>query len=133
MEGELQHCNQNVFFYSRFARLAAAAFLNNGIPVYLLGKIVPTPFVPFTILQYGAAAGVMVTASHNPKEDNGYKVYWENGAQVSSWPLLPLCHPKKRLVIFKKNNPIYDFSEQLTVISIFMHCHPILLWGLFMI
>lgn len=66
----------------RFARLAAAAFLNNGIPVYLLGKIVPTPFVPFTVLQYGAAAGVMVTASHNPKEDNGYKVYWENGAQI---------------------------------------------------
>lgn len=80
--------NVEIFFFSRkyiyrFARLAAAAFLNNGIPVYLLGKIVPTPFVPFTVLQYGAAAGVMVTASHNPKEDNGYKVYWENGAQVS--------------------------------------------------
>lgn len=66
----------------RFARLAAAAFLNAGIPVYLFGKIVPTPFVPFTVIQLGAAAGVMVTASHNPKEDNGYKVYWENGAQV---------------------------------------------------
>lgn len=66
----------------RFARLAAAAFLNSGIRVYLLGKIVPTPFVPFSVVQLGAAAGVMVTASHNPKEDNGYKVYWENGAQI---------------------------------------------------
>lgn len=66
----------------RFARLAAAAFLNCGISVFLLGKIVPTPFVPFTILELGAAAGVMVTASHNPKEDNGYKVYWKNGAQI---------------------------------------------------
>nr|XP_053651327.1 phosphopentomutase-like [Cherax quadricarinatus] len=66
----------------RFARLAAAAFLNAGIPVYLYGKIVPTPFVPFGVRQLGAAAGVMVTASHNPKEDNGYKVYWENGAQI---------------------------------------------------
>ncbi|KAG7174532.1 phosphoglucomutase-2-like [Homarus americanus] len=66
----------------RFARLAAAAFLNAGVPVYLYGKIVPTPFVPFGINQLGAAAGVMVTASHNPKEDNGYKVYWENGAQI---------------------------------------------------
>ncbi|XP_064106627.1 phosphopentomutase-like isoform X1 [Macrobrachium nipponense] len=66
----------------RFARLAAAAFLNAGIRVYLMGKIVPTPFVPFSVVQLGAAAGVMVTASHNPKEDNGYKVYWENGAQI---------------------------------------------------
>ncbi|KAB7499890.1 Phosphoglucomutase-2 [Armadillidium nasatum] len=66
----------------RFARLAAAVFLNYGIPVYLLGKICPTPFVPFTVLQLKAVAGVMVTASHNPKEDNGYKVYWDNGAQI---------------------------------------------------
>nr|XP_045590179.1 phosphoglucomutase-2-like [Procambarus clarkii] len=66
----------------RFARLAAAAFLNAGVPVYLYGKIVPTPFVPFGVNQLGAAAGIMVTASHNPKEDNGYKVYWENGAQI---------------------------------------------------
>lgn len=69
----------------RFARLAAAAFLNAGVPVYLYSKIVPTPFVPFGVLQLGAAAGVMVTASHNPKEDNGYKVYWGNGAQVGDW------------------------------------------------
>ncbi|XP_045107656.1 phosphoglucomutase-2-like isoform X1 [Portunus trituberculatus] len=66
----------------RFARLAAAAFLNAGVPVYLYSKIVPTPFVPFGVVQLGAAAGVMVTASHNPKEDNGYKVYWGNGAQI---------------------------------------------------
>ncbi|KAK4320745.1 hypothetical protein Pmani_008402 [Petrolisthes manimaculis] len=66
----------------RFARLAAAAFLKAGVPVYLFGRIVPTPFVPYTVLQLGAAAGVMVTASHNPKEDNGYKVYWNNGAQI---------------------------------------------------
>ncbi|XP_076062732.1 phosphoglucomutase 2 isoform X2 [Oratosquilla oratoria] len=66
----------------RFARLAASCFLHAGIPVYLHGKICPTPFVPFTVMQLGTAGGVMVTASHNPKEDNGYKVYWENGAQI---------------------------------------------------
>lgn len=68
--------------FGRFARLAASAFLLAGVPVYLLGDICPTPFVPFTVKEKGAAAGVMVTASHNPKEDNGYKVYWTNSAQV---------------------------------------------------
>ena len=49
----------------------------------LFDDIVPTPFVPFTVCQVGAKLGIMVTASHNPKEDNGYKVFWDNGAQVS--------------------------------------------------
>ncbi|KAF2365422.1 Alpha-D-phosphohexomutase alpha/beta/alpha domain I [Trinorchestia longiramus] len=67
---------------SSFARLAASAFLVGGVRVYLLGDICPTPFVPFTVKELHAAAGVMVTASHNPKEDNGYKVYWTNSAQI---------------------------------------------------
>jgi len=66
----------------RFARLAAAAFLSAGVKVFLHGAICATPFVPFTVREKGAAAGVMVTASHNPKEDNGYKVYWTNSAQI---------------------------------------------------
>jgi phosphomannomutase len=41
-----------------------------------------TPFVPFCVAQLNALCGVMVTASHNPKEDNGYKVYWTNSAQI---------------------------------------------------
>jgi phosphoglucomutase / phosphopentomutase len=52
--------------------------------VYLFEEMVPTPFVPFTILEKRCLAGIMVTASHNPKEDNGYKVYWQNGAQIIS-------------------------------------------------
>jgi phosphoglucomutase len=67
----------------RWAELTAAVLLNRNIPVYLFSKVCPTPFVPFAVLLYKCASGVMVTASHNPKEDNGYKVYWENGAQVS--------------------------------------------------
>lgn len=68
----------------RFAELTTAIFIANGIKVYLFHKICPTPFIPYTILKYKCAAGIMITASHNPKDDNGYKVYWENGAQIIS-------------------------------------------------
>lgn len=68
----------------RFAELSAAVFLSQNIRVYLFNYMTPTPFVPFAILHKKAAAGIMVTASHNPKEDNGYKVYWSNGAQIIS-------------------------------------------------
>lgn len=68
----------------RFAQLSASVFLNAGIHTQLFSKVVPTPFVPFAIRHFGFKAGVMVTASHNPKEDNGYKVYWSNGAQIIS-------------------------------------------------
>ncbi|XP_068606919.1 phosphopentomutase [Brachionichthys hirsutus] len=67
-----------------FARLAAAVFIGKGVPVHLFCDITPTPFVPFAVSHLGLCAGIMVTASHNPKQDNGYKVYWENGAQIVS-------------------------------------------------
>ncbi|KAF2722384.1 phosphoglucomutase-like protein [Polychaeton citri CBS 116435] len=66
----------------KFARLAAAAFITRGFRVLWFGQLVHTPLVPFAVGKYGAAAGVMVTASHNPKNDNGYKVYWGNGSQI---------------------------------------------------
>lgn len=72
----------NLYLYFRFAELSATIFLTCEIPVYLFSDLVPTPFVPFGIKLLHVAVGVMVTASHNPKEDNGYKVYWENAAQV---------------------------------------------------
>lgn len=67
---------------ARFARLSANVFISNGIKTYLFGDIVCTPYVPFTVRRRKCVAGVMVTASHNPKQDNGYKVYWSNGAQI---------------------------------------------------
>lgn len=67
-----------------FAERTAVAFLSQDIPVYLFSQIVPTPFIPFAIRTLKCSAGVMVTASHNPKEDNGYKVYFSNGAQIVS-------------------------------------------------
>ncbi|KAL1958513.1 hypothetical protein VTO42DRAFT_4377 [Malbranchea cinnamomea] len=68
----------------KFADLAANAFVAEGIHVWWFDNISPTPFVPFAVLQKGATAGVMITASHNPPKDNGYKVYWSNGAQINS-------------------------------------------------
>lgn len=68
-----------------FARLAAALFAHEQIHVHLFDSTtVPTPFIPFSIRQLHCQAGIMVTASHNPKDDNGYKVYWDNGAQIIS-------------------------------------------------
>lgn len=68
----------------RFAELTAAIFIHANYPVHIFSKVVPTPFVPFAVDHYKAAAGIMVTASHNPKEYNGYKVYGPNGAQIVS-------------------------------------------------
>ncbi|XP_078684749.1 phosphopentomutase-like [Branchiostoma floridae x Branchiostoma belcheri] len=68
----------------RFAQLTAGIFLHAEVPVFLFSKICPTPYVPYSVLHLGCSAGVMVTASHNPKEDNGYKVYWSNGSQITS-------------------------------------------------
>lgn len=67
-----------------FAEYASIAFISVGIPVYLCSQIVPTPFIPFAIKRLGLLSGIMITASHNPKDDNGYKVYGQNGAQIIS-------------------------------------------------
>ncbi|KAK2794204.1 Phosphoglucomutase-3 [Onygenales sp. PD_10] len=68
----------------KFAALAANAFEAEGIHVLWYQSVSPTPLVPFGVLVKGASAGVMVTASHNPAKDNGYKVYFSNGAQINS-------------------------------------------------
>ena len=65
-----------------YAETVANIFSANGIKVYLFESLRPTPEISFAIRQLGAQAGVNVTASHNPKEYNGYKAYWEDGAQV---------------------------------------------------
>ncbi|KAI4461665.1 phosphomannomutase 45a [Holotrichia oblita] len=66
----------------RFAELTATVFVQKSFQVRLFNNVVPTPLVPFTVAKYKCAAGIMVTASHNPREDNGYKVYGPNGAQI---------------------------------------------------
>ena len=65
-----------------FAREAACVMAGNGIPTRLFESLRPTPELSFAVREYGCIAGINVTASHNPKEYNGYKVYWEDGAQL---------------------------------------------------
>ena len=65
-----------------FARAAACVMAANGVKVYLFEALRPTPELSFAVREYGCQAGINVTASHNPKEYNGYKVYWSDGAQL---------------------------------------------------
>ena len=67
-----------------FARITADVLSANGIHVYVFDNIRPTPEMSYAVRQKGAVAGVMITASHNPKEYNGYKVSWSDGGQVTS-------------------------------------------------
>ena len=65
-----------------FAREAACVMAANGIKVRIFDDLRPTPELSFAVRYYGTQAGINITASHNPKEYNGYKVYWSDGAQL---------------------------------------------------
>lgn len=69
---------------SFFAQTIADIFSANGIKVFLFSALRPTPQLSFAIRYYGCKSGVMVTASHNPREYNGYKAYWDDGCQVTA-------------------------------------------------
>lgn len=67
----------------KFADIAANIFIANGIKVYIFQELRPTPEISYAIRKLGCQSGIMLTASHNPKEYNGYKAYWDDGAQVT--------------------------------------------------
>lgn len=66
-----------------FSKESAKIFASNGIKVYLFSEVTPTPLLSYAVRLLGCSGGVMITASHNPKNYNGYKVYWDDGAQVT--------------------------------------------------
>ncbi|NLX61604.1 MAG: phospho-sugar mutase [Tissierellia bacterium] len=89
-------------FSKDFASIAARVLAANGIVVYLFDDIRPTPLLSYTIRKLGTISGIVITASHNPKDYNGYKVYWEEGSQILE---------DIATEILNNINKIKDFSE----------------------
>jgi len=83
-----------------FAEKTASVLAANGIKVYMFNELHPVPALSFATRHFKCIAGVMITASHNPKEYNGYKVYWEDGAQVPPIPAKRIYEAIKDLDIF---------------------------------
>lgn len=89
-------------FSFEFAKEAATVFAANGIKAYIYKRLNPVALLSFSVRHHKAHAGVMVTASHNPPEYNGYKVYWSDGAQVT---------PPHDQNIIDQYNQMQDFSQ----------------------
>lgn len=89
-----------------FAREAALCLAANGIRAYIFESLRPTPMLSFALRHLGCIAGIVVTASHNPPEYNGYKVYWEDGAQITA--------PRDK-EIMGEVNAITDFGKPCTM------------------
>ena len=85
-----------------FSEEAALILNSNGIKTYIFDSLRPVPELSFAVRELGCIAGIMITASHNPPKYNGYKVYWEDGAQIVA--------PKDKQIIEEVNN-IKDYAE----------------------
>lgn len=70
------------YFSKEFAEISAQVLAGNGIKVHIFEDIRPTPLLSYTVRKLNCISGIMITASHNPKEYNGYKVYWKEGSQI---------------------------------------------------
>jgi len=95
-----------------FAREAACIIAGNGIRVRIFESLRPTPELSFAIREYGCIAGINVTASHNPKEYNGYKVYWSDGAQLPPHHASEIASKMEKLDMFDSIRSM-DYSEAL--------------------
>ena len=102
-----------------FARAAAEVCAANGINVRIFESLRPTPELSFAVRHYGCQAGINVTASHNPKEYNGYKVYWEDGAQLPPHHAATIADELTKIDIFTgiKTMP-YDEAVKAGMITV---------------
>lgn len=93
-----------------FAEISARVLAANGITVYLFDSLRPTPELSFAILELGCISGINITASHNPKEYNGYKVYWSDGAQLPPEHAAVVCEKITGCDMFSV--PMADLSDK---------------------
>ena len=104
---------------AEFAREAACVIAGNGINVRIFDALRPTPELSFAIREYGCIAGINVTASHNPKEYNGYKVYWADGAQLPPLHAEIVANKMDKLDIFTSIRSMdYDEAIQRGLITV---------------
>ncbi|MDR2776320.1 MAG: phospho-sugar mutase, partial [Tannerella sp.] len=103
-------CRNNSPF---FAEVVANVFSANGIKVYLFSELRPTPELSFAVRHFQCNTGVMITASHNPKEYNGYKAYWDDGAQVTSPHDVNIIEEVNRIKSVKEVN--FEANPELIV------------------
>lgn len=100
-----------------FAMTTANVFTANGIKVFYFKEMRPTPMLSFAIRHFGCKSGVMVTASHNPKEYNGYKAYWEDGGQVVAPHDTNIIKEVQKITSFdqvnwNKNDSLFEYIEE---------------------
>ena len=102
-----------------FAREAACVMAANGIPVRLFESLRPTPELSFAVREYRCIAGINVTASHNPKEYNGYKVYWQDGAQLPPHHASAIAQKMEELDLFDSIKRMdYDEAVKAGLITV---------------
>ena len=102
-----------------FARETACVMAGNGIPVRIFESLRPTPELSFAVREYGCIAGVNVTASHNPKEYNGYKVYWQDGAQLPPHHASAIAQKMEELDLFDSIKRMdYDEAVKAGLITV---------------
>jgi len=93
-----------------FARRAAGVFAANGIEAYIYPRLMPTPCLSFAVRALGCAAGIMVTASHNPAKYNGYKVYGPDGCQITTEAAAEILREIEKLDVFSSPKAL-SFDE----------------------
>jgi phosphoglucomutase len=94
------------YFSKEFSELAARILANKGIKVYLHDDITATPILSYSVRELNAISGIVITASHNPREYNGYKVYWEEGSQIMADIAEAITSEIEKLDYFKDINPM---------------------------
>lgn len=101
-----------------FARVSAEVLAENGVKVYIFESLRPTPVLSFALRELGCIAGINITASHNPAKYNGYKAYWEDGAQLAAEEAETVAQYIARTDIFSVSRMDFDEGVEKGIITV---------------